>query len=95
MIYFTSDLHLGHKGIITMQNRPFESVEDMNRILLTNYNAVVGKDDTVYILGDICHHMSVDEANCVIARMKGKKYLINGNHDKKYDPALFEDIKIS
>ena len=55
MIYFTSDLHLGHKGIITMQNRPFESVEDMNRILLTNYNAVVGKDDTVYILGDICH----------------------------------------
>ena len=92
-IYFTSDLHLGHKGIITMQNRPFESVEDMNRILLTNYNAVVGKDDTVYILGDICHHMSVDQANSVIARMKGKKYLINGNHDKKYDPALFEDIK--
>ena len=80
MIYFTSDLHLGHKGIITMQNRPFESVEDMNRILLTNYNAVVGKDDTVYILGDICHHMSVDESNSVIARMKGKKYLINGNH---------------
>ena len=63
MIYFTSDLHLGHKGIITMQNRPFESVEDMNRILLTNYNAVVGKDDTVYILGDICHHMSVDANN--------------------------------
>jgi len=93
MIYFTSDLHLGHKGIITMQNRPFESVEDMNRILLTNYNAVVGKDDTVYILGDICHHMSVNQANSVIARMKGKKYLINGNHDKKYDPALFEDIK--
>ncbi len=56
-----------------MQNRPFESVEDMNRILLTNYNAFVGKDDTVYILGDICHHMSVDEANSVIARMKGKK----------------------
>ena len=49
MIYFTSDLHLGHRGIIAMQNRPFESVEEMNRIILTNYNAVVGKDDSVYI----------------------------------------------
>lgn len=26
MIYFTSDLHLGHRGIISMQNRPFENI---------------------------------------------------------------------
>lgn len=27
LIYFTSDLHLGHRGIIEMQKRPFENVE--------------------------------------------------------------------
>lgn len=93
MIYFTSDLHLGHTGIITMQNRPFEDVEMMNKTLIRNYNAVVHKGDTVYILGDICHHLKVDEANELIARLNGKKYLLKGNHDKNYDPALFADIR--
>ena len=53
MIYFTSDLHLGHRGIIEMQNRPFENIQEMNQVLIRNYNAVVHKNDTVYILGDI------------------------------------------
>ena len=63
MVYFTSDLHLGHYGIIEMQNRPFKNVEEMNHILIGNFNAVVQKNDTVYILGDICHHMLVEQAN--------------------------------
>ena len=93
MIYFTSDMHFGHRGIITMQNRPFESVEEMDRVLLQNYNAVVHKDDTVYILGDICHHMKKEPAEELIEKLNGKKYLITGNHDKKYDLSLFVDIR--
>ena len=50
MIYFTSDLHLGHQGIIKLQNRPFESLEEMNKTLIANYNAMIHRDDTVYIL---------------------------------------------
>ena len=75
-----------------MQNRPFEDVEEMNRTLITNYNAVVSNADTVYLLGDICHHMTVEAANEIIKELKGKKILIRGNHDKQYDPALFEEI---
>ncbi len=45
MIYFTSDLHLGHKGIISMQKRPFENVAEMNRTISNNYNSYVNKDD--------------------------------------------------
>lgn len=93
MIYFTSDLHLGHRGIITMQDRPFANVEEMNKILVQNYNAVVNRDDTVYILGDICHHMRSEAANDIISHLHGKKYLISGNHDKKYDPDLFMEIR--
>lgn len=92
MVYFTSDLHFGHSGIITMQNRPFSNTAEMNRILLRNYNALIHKDDTVYILGDICHHLSLEEANNIIGKMNGKKILIRRNHDKKYDEKLFDEI---
>lgn len=76
MIYFTSDLHLGHLTIIRMQNRPFTDVEDMNRVLISNYNSVVHKNDTVYILGDICHRLTVEQANSLISQLNGKIILI-------------------
>ena len=93
MVYFTADMHLGHRGIITMQDRPFSDVDEMNKALIRNYNAVVNRNDTVYILGDICHHMEVNAVNEIISKLNGKKYLIAGNHDKKYDPALFVEVR--
>ena len=60
MIYFTSDQHLGHPAIISMQKRPFRNVGDMNRTIISNYNSMVHKDDTVFILGDICHRLPVE-----------------------------------
>lgn len=92
MVYFTSDLHFGHTGIIEMRNRPFRNVQEMNRVLLNNFNAVVQKNDTVYILGDISHHLTIYESNNIIKRMNGKKILVKGNHDKEYDTDLFEEI---
>ena len=53
MIFFTSDLHLGHKNIIRLCGRPFESVEEMDEILIDNWNKKIHRCDTVYILGDI------------------------------------------
>ena len=93
MVYFTSDLHLGHRNIISLQYRPFESVEEMDRALIDNFNSVVKKNDTVFILGDLCFRLKPNKANEVISRLNGRKYLIKGNHDLEYDPALFIDIK--
>ena len=92
MIYFTSDLHLGHKAVIKMQNRPFLDVDEMNKKLIFNYNSIVKPDDTVYILGDLSYRIPVDYANDLIKQLNGKKILIKGNHDKHYDPELFEGI---
>ena len=91
MIWFTADLHLGHEDVIAKRHRPFADVREMNEALIENYNRRVAPDDTVYILGDLCHKVSLEEANALIARLNGHKILLAGNHDLDYDPALFEE----
>ena len=92
MIWFTSDLHLGHKAAISMCERPFETVEEKNEILIYNFNSCVKKNDTVYILGDIAHRTPVIDVNQMIGRLNGKKVLCKGNHDKNYEESLFHGI---
>ena len=92
MIYFTSDLHLGQKGINYVHQRPFDDVDIMNETLINNFNGVVREEDTVYIVGDLCNGVSVEAANKLISQLNGKKILIRGNHDKQYDPSLFVEI---
>lgn len=79
MIYFTSDLHLGHANIIKLSNRPFETLEEMDEVLVQNWNKKVKKNDTIYILGDLIHKSS----NPVqyLQKLNGVKHLILGNHD--------------
>jgi calcineurin-like phosphoesterase family protein len=80
MIYYTSDLHLGHANIIKLCGRPFANVEEMNDCLVKNWNGVVTKDDTVYILGDFAFRSAVS-VKPVIKILNGAKHLVLGNHD--------------
>ena len=92
MIYFTADLHLGHRNIIKHADRPFDSVEEMNETLINNINSFVTNNDTLYLLGDIAFIIEKEEANELIKRINGKKIFIKGNHDRHYDESLFEEI---
>lgn len=92
MIYFTADLHFGHDNIIRHTNRPFSSVPEMNETIIENFNRSVGNNDTVFILGDVAHRIASEEANNLIRRLNGKKILIKGNHDLKYQADLFEKV---
>lgn len=98
MIYFTSDTHFCHASIITLCNRPFKDYNEMQRSLIRNWNAVVGKQDDIYILGDFIHKGDGEAANQLLKKLNGKKYLILGNHDKyvddiHFDPGAFEWIR--
>ena len=83
MIYYTSDLHLGHANVIHHCSRPFADVDEMGRVLIDNWNRVVNHSDTVYIVGDFVFRAE-QSAEEYLSVLKGKKHLIIGNHDKHW-----------
>ena len=52
-IFTVSDLHLGHENIIRYCRRPFASVEEMDSVLIQNWNEVVTENDEVIYVGDL------------------------------------------
>lgn len=79
-VFVTADTHFNHKNIIDYCNRPFDSVENMNRILIDNWNSVVKNDDLVLHLGDFGFG-SKEELTEICKKLNGRKILIYGNHD--------------
>jgi calcineurin-like phosphoesterase family protein len=84
MIYFISDTHFDHKGSLRWPNgaaRQFSSVEEMNKIMIDNWNSVVKPEDTVYHLGDFCYKARNWVIKEVMDKLNGKIIFIKGNHD--------------
>ena len=80
MNFFISDLHFGHKNVLSLCNRPFSCVEEMDEFMITAWNKAVHKNDCVYILGDMMFR-SEKSPEYYLDRLKGEKYLLRGNHD--------------
>lgn len=79
-----ADPHFGHANIITYAQRPFPNVDKMDGELVKLYNSVVGKNDTVYWLGDVTLRAAdkVHWLQRIVGKMNGTKILIFGNHDR-------------
>jgi calcineurin-like phosphoesterase family protein len=104
-VFLISDLHLGHKGIVSFMTedgiskmRPWNDVDEMNEILVSNWNSVVKSQDLVYNLGDV----SLNKRYLpLLDRMNGEKRLILGNHDRfsiseyqKYFTKIYGSLKL-
>lgn len=84
MIYYIADTHFHYEPMAV--SRHFESVEQMDEMLIGNWNDTVSDEDTVYLVGDIGYNGG--RVPCrILARLKGHKHLIRGNHDTAYDDA--------
>lgn len=90
MNWFTSDPHYYHKNVIAYCNRPFESLDEMHHMLITNWNMFVQNNDRVFVVGDFSFGNS-QQTKEVIQKLKGHKILIIGNHDKNHSKKWWID----
>ncbi|MEH2536477.1 MULTISPECIES: metallophosphoesterase [unclassified Bradyrhizobium] len=80
--FLIADPHFFHAGIIRLCQRPFADVREMNNVLKMSWNAVVGDNDDVIVLGDFAHRAGdAKELRALFDSLQGRKHLVIGNHD--------------
>lgn len=80
-IWFTSDLHFGHKNVIRFCERPFEDIKEMGEKLIENWNQYVKENDVIFVLGDVFWFNDSHSIKKVLSQLNGIIYIIPGNHD--------------
>jgi len=80
-IFFISDSHFFHANVIGFDNRPFNDVNEMNETMITNWNSVVGEEDTIFYLGDLSFNRKNEVNKELVHKLNGKIHFILGNHD--------------
>src|SRR5438270_13639996 len=102
--FFTSDTHFGNHRVLNIRPRPFGSVSEMNEALVARWNARVGKQDTVWHLGDFA--LDTKMAQAILPRLNGRKHLVSGNIDgervrslawsrgQAYSDLTIEDVRL-
>lgn len=88
-LFFISDTHFGHRNMVEKftlpdgsKARDFTSVEEMDELLIKNWNDRVKPQDHIYHLGDVTMHRQIGQiAHSVLDRLNGHMRLLPGNHD--------------
>lgn len=99
-LWFISDTHFGHTSMVEKfvlsdgsPARPFSSVEEMDELMIRNWNDKIRQSDHVYHLGDVA--MKRQDVDRIMPRLNGHKRLVRGNHDifkTKLYMKYFEEI---
>ena len=95
MIWFTSDLHLGHSNILSLgEGRPFDSLDQMERYIIDAINDRVSYNDELWVLGDFYMRGTPDKVRPYLEKIVCPTvHLIRGNHDRQYQPVYEVDGK--
>ena len=95
-VWLISDTHFFHPSILyfhparrdacgvtleELQADKNSAIEKHDKWLIDKWNATVKRNDIVYILGDFCLG-NKEKTEKILQKLRGKKYLIRGNHDK-------------
>lgn len=90
MVWFTSDLHLGHNKSFLYEPRGFKNIQEHDKAIIENWNKMIRPDDKVYVLGDLM--LNDNEAGIEkIKQLKGQIYVVRGNHDSEVRVNLYNN----
>ena len=79
-IYFTSDMHYGHRRIIQFCQRPFQDIKEMGEALTAHWNERVRPQDIIFNLGDTIWFDGRHDTKRVVSKLNGHKHFLLGNH---------------
>ena len=84
-IFFTSDTHFSAKRTLELSYRPFKTVEEMDLVLISNWNKRITSKDTVIHLGDF--------GNTEVLPLLNFKdmFFLEGNYEKE-DKTITEKL---
>lgn len=93
-------MHIGHKNILKftgydgqpVRGHLFRDVDEMNHIMVKNWNSIITDQDIVYNLGDV-YFGDANEADKILSQLNGSKRLILGNHDDGKDKILHKHFQ--
>lgn len=78
-IFFSSDLHFLHKGILSFNNRPYEDIHEMQKGIINDLNETVGSGK-LYDLGDFCFG-GLNAMREIVSQLEFEIVSLQGNHD--------------
>jgi calcineurin-like phosphoesterase family protein len=83
-IWVTSDTHFHHRNILIYEaaSRPWSDRDQMDRAMIQRWNERVGPNDVVFHLGDFSFG-SKGRVRDIVSKLKGKIFLLLGNHDRE------------
>lgn len=88
MRWFIADTFFGCEQIIERLGRPFANAEEMDDLMILNWNQAVGEEDQVYHLGNFALNECPKYIDKVLERLNGIKILFAGKYDEDADVML-------
>jgi len=79
--WFISDPHFDHTNIIKYCDRPFQTTEEMNEVILQNWNGTIEPNDLVFFVGDMSFGRGSKRPKWWLAQLNGRKIYLKGSHD--------------
>ena len=85
-VFLTADSHFSDSRCMVGRHRPFETVDEMNETIITNWNALVAPDDVAYHLGDFA--TTEADVERFAPQLNGEIHLLIGNWEWQMDREL-------